>query len=403
MARFLRKVKLFFKKVYVDIKKTPNKKSVILCSTLLFVSLSLTFVAGIFSKKTEFEVAGHQISEIVKNNTKDGKYSYMLVESINKEKPLPRTVDEYRFWFDIFRDCRNNYFGVVNGNKEHDLYSLNFNKNKPLTFIYADVFSNVEYNGHWKHEYYHIELMFKGNHDFIWGEDIYSFCYITESQAREILCNDSPAPEDYESLLGTKLQISLNGDISNWCISNIILENNDVTECAQILFDNWILTYNKIPNQVSKQFCYVSNTYDFQNMYKLEYMHNNFGDHRDYLISYGINNLNATTQYENIVTVVQNNLIHNIFIEIALVVLSLCLFLCFVYVFCMKKCFSFLKNSLFIVIAQIFPYLIFLFIHKMSNSFLFFSYTGLTYYFVFFCISFIVSVILFFHQRRIKE
>lgn len=400
---FSKKVKTFFKKFGVGIKNTPNKKSVALWSTLLFVSLSLTFVAGMFSKKTEFEVAGHEISEMVQNNTKDGEYSYMLVESVNEEKPLPRPYREYLYWYNVFGDSRNAFLGVVNGNKEHEANFADFNQDQLLTFVYADVFSNVEYNGHWKHEYYHIELMFKGDHSYNYSGGDTSFCYITENQARVILKNENPTLEEYESLIGTKLKIMMDGVSTSWHIGNIILENNDVTDAITKLFGNWVLSYIHFPTGFNKQFCYIYNKYDFQNMYKLEYLHTNFNNPNDYSITYGINNLIKPIHNENITTIIQNTTTSNLAAEIIVLILAYVLFICCIYTFYKNNLLLYKYNVLWLFISLIFPYLLFFSFGKIFNNIILFSYSSLVYYFIPFCITLCFILFSIFIKRRKKE
>ena len=261
----------------------------------LFSNLAL-FPAGNSTIQSQIESIATRVSDSIDDLTCDGDYAYCLVEGIDAEHKTDYSVAQYRYWYDIFSNAatesRNAFFGTVNGNKERRCRS-SFAPEEEITFIYTNVNSNREFGDHWIHEYYHLELLFKG--DYYVPSDCFSFVYLTETQARMLLDRQDPSLNDYRSLLGQTITIEMEEQSYSWIICNIVLENNNVSEALSSLFGNWMLAGSRFPDDYGKQYCYVFNKNVYQNYYKLNYLRGAFPEEY-YSLKSGIANLKSSDQ-----------------------------------------------------------------------------------------------------------
>lgn len=377
---FSKTIYSFFKRCF----KKERLKSNIINSLLIALSFVSLLTAGSFSKNTKFENTANQIANVIDVHTIDKEYSYLLVEGLDNEHKTQDSYRQYVYWYNVFNGgsekSRNAFFGVVNGNKELNSNFVDILQNEQLTFIYTNFNNNQEYNGHWIHEYYHIELMFKG----IFKYDINkcsSFVYITEEQARLILNLDNPTKDDYESLLGQPIRIQLENDIYSWSIANIILKNNDVDDCITKLFGNWVMTGTYFPDNFRKQYCYVFNKYEYQNTFKVKYISNNYSNNQFYSVKYGTSNFVDNDFLDNSLPKIPTYNKSNIIFEILFVVLFFILqFACF-YLFIKRYSDIIPKFSfVYVFLSAVLVYSLSKIIYLLTKNILFFSYYGLIFF-----------------------
>lgn len=357
-----------------------NKKC-ILNFILTFISFSCLIVSGYFTSNAKLEEASHSLSNLTLTQTNDKEYSYALIEGKDDEHQTNTSISEYNYWYNTFNGgsekSRNAFFGVVNGNKELNCTFKDYDIERSITFIFCDVNSNKTYNNHWIHEYYHIELMFESNFD-VTATNSFSFCYLTQTQAKAILNNPEPTNEEYSSLVGQTIDINMSGNIYKWHIANIVLECNDVDDCLTKLFGNWLLAGSKYPKKYSKKYCYVFNEYEYQNNFKLKHIKNNYLNSH-YQIELGKCNLiDPNADFDFYYQTYFNNsflliCILLIFIFIVLQTLS--------FIILIKKTYFDTFVYFLIILFSLLPYLIFKLIHSICHILVFFSYQGLVFYF----------------------
>lgn len=380
----------FIKKICDSINKIkPIFKSFIF-GFLIITSLSILIIGESFSAKTQLELAGNGITNISTHETNGGFYSYMLVENKNKEPGISRAQSEYRFWYDVFnantQPSRNVYFGVVNGNKEKECHFKDFLSEEPLSFVFSEVNSNYEYNNHWHHEFYNFELLVRGEH-YASNFGCYSFCYLTERQAKAYLKMDNPTEEDYLSIIGQKITIVLDDVEYLYLISNIIFENSNVTDSLNEILGNWVMSYIIYPEGFKRQNCYVFNVYTYQNMYKLNYIKNNYPSN-DYSYVFGVNNLKeSNSQLESNISLVvdymnENQSIQAIALQITFLLLSF-LIQVVVLIYVIKSQFIYSKYGFIpLIVSFVILYIAAYLISRLTKMVIYFSYGFLICYFV---------------------
>ncbi|MFA5283584.1 MAG: hypothetical protein WC366_03690 [Bacilli bacterium] len=366
------------------IKKLKSLKPLnrrILVASSLFFSFSLLFPAGSFSASAHIEASAEYFSEISQNHTRDGLYSYLLVEArTNSDSLLPSTYGEYIYWNNVFNATKDVFFGVVNGNKENECYFSDFVNQEPLTFVYANVFSNKANGEYWKHEYYDFDLMFSGSHS---ANNYYSFCYLTQSQANSILNKEDPTKEEYQNLIGTPVSITMNGIEYQWAIANIILETTNAVEVCNSLFGNFVLGHTKYPENFIKQNCYVFNKYIYQNYYKLNYLKSAYSPASNVFL-FGSSNYDgeANIESQNIIDMIFGEGISSTLIMAVLLSFSFLLFLLSFCLLFMYEIFNKKKEVVLLLIIIFSPFIIFKGLYTLFNNVLLFSYQALLFYLV---------------------
>ena len=384
------KITNFSKKVF-SFKR--NKKRV-LNLVITFFSFSCLIVSGFFTSNANLENASLSITDLTITQTNDKEYSCALIEGKDEEHKTNTSVQEYRYWYNTFNGgsekSRNAFFGVVNGNKELDCSFNDYDIKESITFVFADVNNNQSYHDHWIHEYYHLELMFESDLN-VASTNSFSFCYLTQTQAKIILDNLEPTDDEYHNLVGKTIDINMSGIVYKWHIANIILECNDVDDCLTKLFGNWLLGGYKYPENYGKKHCYVFNKYEYQNNFKLKYIKNNYLNSH-YQIELGKNNLiNPDIDFDFYNQTHFNN--GFLFICLTLIFVFICLQV-LSFIILKKRSYLDVFSYIWIVAFSLLPFLLFKIVFRFSHALILFSYQGLVFYFIGFLLL-VISPVLF--------
>ena len=261
-------IRLFFKKCIEQLKLMFVGKQ-LMVSILLFSSMILIFPSGALLKSTSFEQYGLTSANIAKKNTANGDYLSLLITS-NKSEKMPTGFFETHELNGIFRGNNFNFATTVNSNKKQKITISEFSNDVNFSILYANTFSNRVYEDHYRHEYYPLELMFKGDHSV--DKEDYSFCYISKSQANILLEKMSLEKnhDNYENLLRTKIDIEYDGIVCKYSIANIYLETNPFYDGLKSTMGDFVVTYAKHPDTFKQTYNYYLNIYPFQNTYFLE-------------------------------------------------------------------------------------------------------------------------------------
>ena len=107
-----------------------------------------------------------------------------------------------------------------------------FGSDEHISLLPSPLNSIIDVEGRFQHEIWYLEMMFNANAvNSIDGINATNFCYIPESAAKRVLEKsgiDDPTRSDYESLLGTSIEIDFceNSNVQTlfWTVANIFLE-----------------------------------------------------------------------------------------------------------------------------------------------------------------------------------
>ena len=149
---------------YLCLKISKYSFSKRLCLVLIvcFMSLCGIFCSPSFLSATTTESSAAYISEVIKDSEID--YLPLLIEQKDDKHKVPNSYNEFHALYGAFKESNITYVGSVNGDKGKNISVSSLNTFQNLSFVYAEYFSNIEYNGHYKHQYYPLELMFHGYH-----------------------------------------------------------------------------------------------------------------------------------------------------------------------------------------------------------------------------------------------
>lgn len=260
--------KVIVEEIGKHVKKMCKGKQLI-AGILFLVSMFLIFPSGILLTSTKFEQYGLNAANFAKNNTTNGDYISLLVTS-NESQKMPTGFFEAHEMNGIFRGDNFNFSTTVNSDKKQKIRIPELSDDINFSVLYANTFSNREYEDHYRHEYYPLELMFKGDHSV--DKSDYSFCYISTSQADILLEKMSLEKniDNYQKLIRTKIDIEYDGIACNYSIANIYLEVNSFYTGLKSTMENFVVTYSKHPDNFKQAYNYYLNTQSFQNTYLLK-------------------------------------------------------------------------------------------------------------------------------------
>lgn len=262
-----------YKKLFQIKESNKVKIFITLISVLFLISFSFCFISGSMNSKTKVEQTAEYVANVVKNHTKNGKYAALLVEPNEKtDKNLIDTGLELYNLYGVFRENIASYVSTVNADHQYDVRFKSISTSN-LSYVYVTSgFNTVPYHGHFKHEYYPLELMFKRDK---MNPGFNSLIYISQSQADKILDLDGleHSTENYQSLLNTKVVLTTNGAEKEWQIEDIYLEQNyfydAVTECAGEFVFAW--SSDAFLKGPKKQSLYFLSSYSFRNLFYFDY------------------------------------------------------------------------------------------------------------------------------------
>ncbi len=272
--RMLGKVRLLFKKIHTDKKILFTS----LASFLFVVSFSLCFISGSINPALKTEETAEYVADVAKNHTKNGMYAALLVEpNENTEKKLIDTGTELYSLYGVFRENIASFASTVNADHGYDVRFKDIETSN-LSYVYVTSgFNTVAYHGHYKHEYYPLELMFMREKDpQVWGQSNFnSLLYISQTQADKFLDLKGMEhnEENYKGLLKTRIFLTTNGIEKEWQIEDIYLEQNyfydAVNECAGEFVFAW--SSDAFLQGPKKQSMYFLSPYAFRNSFYFDY------------------------------------------------------------------------------------------------------------------------------------
>lgn len=392
------KLKERLERIKVVFKDFFTKKGLIFF-ILFSSSFFLIFPSCSMLTRTRTEQYGEVIANTVKNNTKNKDYLSVLITP-KAEKQLPTGFFEANELNGIFRGANFNFASTVNASKQQKITVTEFDDDVNYSILYANVFSNHEYQGHYRHEYFPLELMFRGNHD-VDAED-YSFCYISVTQANYLLKIKGLEQNEnnYQSLLRNKITINYGDNPFIYSIANIFLEQNTFYEGLISTMGDFIMTYAKHPSGFNKTFNYYFNSKPFQNAFLIERLKTIY-DFSEYDININSYNISKTFDENNVISYFYENAPKDLnFLSIVLMILTFSL-LASSFVFSFFKKIYFEPPVIFaLCLFSLIPHLLFRIIYSLTGYTLFFSDVAAVSFFAMFLISIVCFLLL---NRFIKR
>jgi len=251
---------------------------VALVSALFLTSFASCFISGMFNPALKVEESAEYVADIAKNHTKNGKYAALLVEPNDRtNKKLIDTGTELYSLYAVFRENIASFASTVNADHNYDVRFKDIETDN-LSYLYVTSgFNSVAYHGHYKHEYYPLELMFmRVKDEEVWQKPSFgSLLYISQAQANKFLDLEGleHSLENYKSLLKKRIFLTTNGVDKEWQIEDIYLQQNyfyeAVTECA----GEFVFAYSSdgFSQGPKKQSMYFLSSYAFRNSFYFDY------------------------------------------------------------------------------------------------------------------------------------
>lgn len=274
------KLNEFFNKIKRFLLHGQKTKQVLISCGLYFLAFTLFIPIGMLNKSTAIYDSAQYFSQVIRNND-DVNYIAVSAEQKDEDEKMNSTPVEYRALYGAFGMRKINYAGTVNSDKSEKIVINEIDGEDNLSFLYCSVgFSNKEYEGHYMHESYPLELMFYGITSRS-GSD-YSFIYISQTQANALLKNrkglepQDITPEQYESLLGQSVVLTIKGKAYSYTIGDIYYETNYFYDALHETMGSFILGYYFYPEGLKKQATFFMNSYEFQNKTHLNYSLNQY-------------------------------------------------------------------------------------------------------------------------------
>ncbi len=401
------------KKKFLEV---PEKFRGIFSFAFLFASLMMAIPSGGLTSSAVTEASADYVASLVDSDYVDGDYISLIVESKDQaEYPLPTSIYEFYSLYNLFRLNYSpaSYASTVNANKSHTIVAEEFNNNSNLSFLYTEYSSNSnsEYNGHWKHHYYPLELMFEGTHTF---QDSQGFCYVSQSQA-DILLSDQGfekmdgeySQDAYESLIGTNLHITIDETQYVYTIGDVYYETDYFYEALNQTMGEFLLVYyGSVPSELNFQSLYFLNAYTFRNNYSMDHILSNFikDEYDAYVNDYNLDIENIDT--DRILSFYYNDYSSQTGRTIAFVFIIILSILCFLVSFILCDFYQLQNkyiNILWLVVFAFAPYLIFKVIYLLSGNLYIFSSTGTIINLVFLLIYLFFYLFLLFKSKVVKK
>lgn len=251
---------------------------VALVSALFLTSFTSCFISGMLNPALKVEESAEYVADIAKNHTKNGKYAALLVEPNDRtNKKLIDTGTELYSLYAVFRENIASFASTVNADHTYDVRFKDIETDN-LSYLYVTSgFNSVAYHGHYKHEYYPLELMFmRVKDEEVWQKPSFgSLLYISQAQANKFLDLEGleHSLENYKSLLKKRIFLTTNGVDKEWQIEDIYLQQNyfyeAVTECA----GEFVFAYSSdgFSQGPKKQSMYFLSSYAFRNSFYFDY------------------------------------------------------------------------------------------------------------------------------------
>lgn len=368
---------LTFKMIKV-FRPKGDKKTLSFISISIIVSSCSLFLAGSINDNTKNEEVSYQLASIVKNDSVGGDYCTGIVEMKDgSEKKLPSPYDEFLQLRGLFRHSDFVYASTFNADKSQAVNLTEYSSSTNLSVLCSDRFSNrPRSDGTFTQEVYPLDLFFDGVKT---SAGDYSWCYISESQAKAILVerNIEPIVENYIELISTSTMIDFEGEMHSVTIGDIFYERGGYFENLTKIIGEFILMPPKAPESFKSQACYFFTPFPYQNSFYLARMYALY-DSGSFSLRISELNLKNTSNidaclkaYYHSASVGLTALSWVLFVLIIGINLFLT-FLCF-----KKKLLLSFGNCVLITLCFVFSFYIFRIIYLASNSVLFFSHSSL--------------------------
>lgn len=390
------------------IKTLKKKMQVAIVSFGVFFASCFCFCSGITHESTSIEKTSNEIANYIAPNSKTG---YLSIEvspnSVENAKKMPNTYDEYLYWKYIFRHSNFSYFSSVNAGKKYDCRYNEIDHSENITFVCCGYNSNPEFEGFYKHEVYDIKLMFKGKN--VINKGAINFFAISQTRADMLLekrgeKRDSEGKYSilqYEKLLGTDTEISIDKNTSNFTISNVYFESGDFHNNLICNFGEYALSYINFPATVKLESTFIFNSYDFQNIHKIKRMRSYF-DSENFsfsLCTYNLNNkkaiLSDLLDYKQIFG---KNLGNNVLSVFVLIIGFLLMLFSCIFAYQMDQIHD-IKYLIFVICSFLLPYFLFYLINSFHKIIFLFSHFSLIAY-MFFAVLCLSTLLLILFKRK---
>ncbi len=375
---------LKMKKFRFQFKSIFNKLSIsILIISVVFLSSS--FVAGMFATKGSIEETSHYITKVVETKVPTKDLLAITIERESSSGSLPDSYQQFRQLYGAFRQTRITFTSGYNLTQEEKISidEIDISNDKLAAIFLGPVFKSVEYNGHYKHELYPVELMFPLE-PYNPSDPVYQKIFISTRQAYALLearhipkeAGDDYSKEQYETLMDSILPITVNGLLYDCTIKNIYYPDTYYVEGIYHTIGECIFTSYQFPGNLTTQNSYFMSKYDYENRFFMEYI-NNLYNKTDYRAKCVKQNLSSMPDENQILNFFYDRGRNGQALEIVFIIFSVGLL--FVEIFLVynetRKYFvEFL--SLQIAISFV-PYLLFLLLYSITGNILLFSEFGL--------------------------
>lgn len=290
----------FIKKIQNILKTSKAIFPVVLC-VIFIVSFSCCFVSGAINPSVKVEETAEYVAEIAQNHTKNKKYASLLVEPNDKtDKKLIDSGLELYSLYGVFRENIASFASVVNADHAHNVKFKDI-ETEDLSYLYVTSgFNTVEYHGHYKHEYYPLEVMFNRNGDpEIWGKKNFaSLIYLSQSQANKFLDleNLEHTEQNYKTLIKKRICMNIDGVEKEWQIEDIYYETNYFYDAVRECAGEFVFAFSADGfSGMKKQSMYFLSAYTFRNSFYFDYATNLYPTDA---FTYRINNLNFIDDYK---------------------------------------------------------------------------------------------------------
>lgn len=269
-------------------------------------SMFFVFLAGNYHNDTKIEKCASYASDVVANETRKGEYSSMIVEPNNKTSRLCDSETEFYNLYGIFAESKVTFAPLYNADKQLDIHIKDVDSSS-LAIMYGGGVRTEEYNGHFKHRVYPIEMMFP---DVQYFYDFKYVLYISQTQANSILLSKGIKPtqygytdEDYKSLLKTSIDLLVNGDSYKYIVQNVYYNSNYYYDALTEVVNDFVITsyysYDIIANHL--QHVYFLKPFEYQNYYMMRYVKNLYPS-TDFTVTLGKENVTGHVSDESILS-----------------------------------------------------------------------------------------------------
>lgn len=358
--------------------KTLFSKTNILIFSLIVLSLSSTFISGIFSREASMEETAEYISQAINESVPTKDLLSIAVEK-EGEGSLPDDEHEFRQLYGVFRQEKITFATGYNMTKNETIIFNEIDSNVNLSAVYiGPTTGSVEYNGHYKDVLYPVEVMFPlQRYDSVSMQT----ALISESQATKLLEirrpdfvreNDTYSQEQFKTLVGTALDVTTNGETKTFVIQDIFYENTYYSTGLDHTIGSFFYTSYYFPKNVKRQNLYFMCTYPYENMYFMEYINSVYGD-GNYKLKCVTNICEKAIDENRIVSFYPKNFTSKITGQIIFIVLAFSLFGIAEFLIIKNKLFLNLFFVIAIITFSFIPYPLFYAIYKITSKTLVFS------------------------------